>query len=241
MYVQYGCGFGAPAGWRNFDASPTLRLERLPVVGRFVAKNSARFPENVEYGDIVHGLPMAPGSCRGVFASHVLEHLALDDMRIALANTFLMLQPGGVFRLIVPDLEALARAYLSANDDETALRFVRDSGMGREQRARTPVQHAIALLGNSRHLWMWDFKSMRAELSRAGFHDVRRCVASDAQDPMFSRAEDRGRFDGAVAIECRRPLAAAGASTHDISQAPSANDNAAGAGSGQSLATAIGR
>lgn len=242
MYVQYGCGFGAPAGWRNFDASPTLRLERLPVVGRFVLKNSARFPDNVEYGDIVHGLPVGPGSCRGVYASHVLEHLALDDMRVALANTFRMLQPGGVFRLVVPDLEALARAYLGASDDEAALRFVRDSGMGREQRARTPVQHAIALLGNSRHLWMWDFKGMRAELLRAGFSEVRRCVASDAEDPMFRLAEDRGRFEGAVGIECRRPLEGVGASTRDIGQPASANDNAAGQGSGQqSLAAAIAR
>lgn len=204
-YVQYGCGFSAPSEWRNFDASPTLRLERLPLLGRFIAKNSARFPSNVEYGDIVRGLPVPAGSCDGVFASHVLEHLALDDLRVALANTYQILQPNGVFRLIVPDLEELAKSYLKASDEAAAMRFVRDSGMGRERRARTPVQHAVDILGNSRHLWMWDFKAMRVELDRAGFCDIRRCFAHDALDPMFARAEDPGRFEGAVGIECRRP------------------------------------
>ena len=30
IYVQYGCGINAPQSWINFDASPNLRLERLP-------------------------------------------------------------------------------------------------------------------------------------------------------------------------------------------------------------------
>ncbi|HEX8242224.1 MAG TPA: hypothetical protein VF541_01965 [Longimicrobium sp.] len=33
IHAQYGCGPCAPAGWRNFDASPTLRLQRLPAAG----------------------------------------------------------------------------------------------------------------------------------------------------------------------------------------------------------------
>ena len=53
LYVQYGCGFSAPEGWKNFDASPTLQFERLPVIGRLFTKNASRFPENVRYGDIV--------------------------------------------------------------------------------------------------------------------------------------------------------------------------------------------
>jgi hypothetical protein len=57
----------------NFDASITLRMERLPVVGRFVKKNSQRFPDGVAFGDIVKGLPLPDGSADGIYASHVLE------------------------------------------------------------------------------------------------------------------------------------------------------------------------
>lgn len=78
-YVQYGCGWSAPRGWRNFDASPTLRFERLPLIGRLYTRNASRFPENIEYGEIVKGLPVSSGSCNGVYCSHILEHLSLDD------------------------------------------------------------------------------------------------------------------------------------------------------------------
>src|SRR5687767_6441655 len=109
LYVQFGCGLSAPDGWLNFDSSPTLRAQRLPLIGSAIARASdTRFPEAVRYGDIVTGLPVADGSCKGVYASHVLEHLALEDMRTALRNTWKILEPGGVFRLVVPDLELMA-------------------------------------------------------------------------------------------------------------------------------------
>ena len=46
LYVQYGCGLSAPAGWMNFDASPTLRFERSPI-GFLYTRNRERFPRNV--------------------------------------------------------------------------------------------------------------------------------------------------------------------------------------------------
>ena len=137
QYVQYGCGFSAPVGWRNFDASPTLRFERLPIIGRFYTKNDARFPESVEYGDIVKGLPVEENSCKGVYCSHILEHLSLNDFRIALGNTYKILQPNGIFRLVLPDLEFSARQYLNSTSSDAASSFMRETSLGLESRPRT--------------------------------------------------------------------------------------------------------
>src|SRR5215470_7850839 len=104
LYVQYGCGVSCPAGWVNFDASPTLRLQRLSVAGPLLGKAGPRFPDGVRYGDILNGLPIADGTADGVYASHVLEHLSLADCAAALRNTFRLLRPGGVFRLVITDL-----------------------------------------------------------------------------------------------------------------------------------------
>lgn len=93
-YVQFGCGWSAPDGWLNFDASPTLRFERLPVVGRLYTRNAKRFPANVIYGDIVRGLPLTENSCQGMYCSHVLEHLALGDLDRALKNVHRYLKLG---------------------------------------------------------------------------------------------------------------------------------------------------
>src|SRR5579863_3507172 len=95
-YVQYGCGWSAPAEWTNFDASPTLKWERVPLLGRYT-KNAARFPGNAIPGDIVKGLPVPAESCQGVYASHVLEHLTFEDFHKALENTYRIIRRGGVF------------------------------------------------------------------------------------------------------------------------------------------------
>src|SRR6516164_5453535 len=140
MYVQYGCGLSAPSGWTNFDSSLTLRFERLPIIGKFHRKNAARFPANVRYGDIVSGLPVKSNSCEGVFASHVLEHLSRQDIDEALVETYRILRSGGIFRLVVPDLERAAREYLQCVDDKhptSADAFCWDKTMlGRRTRSR---------------------------------------------------------------------------------------------------------
>jgi hypothetical protein len=51
---------------------------------------------------------------------------------------------------------------------------------------------------------MWDYPAMADALEKQGFQDIRRCSFNDSGDPMFTRVEDRLRFDGALAIEARR-------------------------------------
>jgi len=218
VYVQYGCAFSPGEGWLNFDNSPTLRIERLPVLGGAISSwfsgNASRFPPSVRYGDICQGLPVPDGIARGVYASHVLEHLSLDDLRTALAKTYNLLAPGGIFRLIVPDLQARAQRYVesvsNASPDAAAV-FLRTSGLGQERRPKTLAELARHALGGSRHLWMWDEYSLAAELKKANFVAVRRCEFSDATDPMFSRVEAHKRFHDPdddireCALEARRP------------------------------------
>lgn len=195
-FVQYGCGWTAPPGWHNFDASPTLRFERLPLVGRLYSKNGRRFPDNVRYGDIVRGLPLAPGSVDLLYASHILEHLAYEDMHLALRRSHDLLKPGGIFRLIVPDLALRARHYVEAldkSDPEAASRFLEDCYLGERQRPQG-LQRLVRLFGNSAHLWMWDEASMTHALTAAGFHTIRRCSMGDSGHPAFDDVEEHGRF-----------------------------------------------
>lgn len=92
-YVHYGCGLSAPKEWKNFDVSPTLRIQKTPIVGA-ILKGSLNtvFPSNVQYGDIVKGLPVPDNSCRGVYCSHTLEHISLYGFREALRNTHRILR-----------------------------------------------------------------------------------------------------------------------------------------------------
>ena len=203
-YVQFGCGWCAPESWLNFDCSPTLRFERLPLLGRLYTRNEKRFPDNVRYGDIVRGLPIAPNSCRAIYCSHILEHLSLEDFDTALKHTYSYLQPGGAFRLVVPDLEQLARGYLNEDTPEAAARFMEESFLGRKQRPRGLRGFIVEWLGNSHHLWMWDQKAMTAKLAQHGFRDIRRARLGDAEDERFNAVEDGNRFAGSLAMQCRK-------------------------------------
>jgi methyltransferase family protein len=202
--VQYGCGFCAPDGWRNFDASPTLRFEQIPVVGRLYSKNKIRFPANVEYGDIVKGLPIAPESCELVYCSHVLEHLALSELRTALSNTYLILKPAGNFRFVMPDLEQIIKRYVDDPSHDAAITFIRTTLLGREGRPRGLKALVAAWLGNSQHLWMWDYKAMEFELHQAGFKQIRRAHIGDSTNVKFRSVEVPERWQSCLGIDCRK-------------------------------------
>jgi SAM-dependent methyltransferase len=201
-YVQYGCGFCAPADWLNFDASPTLCFERIPLIGALYTKNATRFPANARYGDILRGLPVPDGSCRGVYSSHMLDYLCFEDAKTALRNTRRLVAPGGIFRLVVEDCRRFMRDYLADSSPDAAPRFMQETGWGREK-PRGIGEFVRDYLGHPYRLWMWDYPSLSRELAAAGFRAIRPAVFGDCEDPHFATVENKGRWDGAIGIECR--------------------------------------
>lgn len=205
LYVQYGCGLSAPEGWINFDASPTLRLQKMPLIG-FIAKNKVKFPPNVRYGDIVKGLPgIEKGSCEGLYCSHVLEHLSLKDFYTALQNSYDLLEPRGIFRCVLPDLEWSIRKYLEeqrTDINNASIHFMQNTLLGVEERPKGLKENIINMFGNANHLWMWDINSLRNALTNVGFNNLRRCNYHDSPDPRFREVEDEGRFTAAIGFEC---------------------------------------
>jgi hypothetical protein len=203
LWVHYGCGFDAPEEWINFDASPTLTLQKIPLFGRFVPTGAyGRFPANVRHGDIVKGLPLPDGSAELLYCSHVLEHLSLADLRTALRNSRRIVRSGGTFRLVLPDLERMIRDYCAEADDAAAIRFMQATLLGQQRRSRGLIGFARQWLGNSHHLWMWDYRAMKSELEAAGFGGVRRAQYGDAAHQAFALVENKDRWTNCLGIEC---------------------------------------
>src|SRR5262245_13618139 len=205
-YVQFGCGLCAPEAWLNFDSSPSMRLRKIPVVAMVVRRYTPDFPRNVRYGDIIRGLPVPEKSASVVYCSHVLDHLSRHDCRIALFNSFKILQPGGRFRFVLHDLEVFMDEYQDAKGTVGAApRFMRDSILGQERRIRSIGQFLRDWLGGSQHRWLWDYPSMEAELKKVGFTNIRRAQIGDSGDPKFAAVEHPERWDRSLGIECVRP------------------------------------
>jgi hypothetical protein len=166
------------------------------------AMSLPEFPRHIDYGDIVAGLPILPNSCELMYASHVLEHLALEDFRKALRNTRSYLRGGGIFRLVVPDMERLSREYLASADANAVHRFLNETRLGASRRETGFTSVLRERFGSSAHLWMWDYKGLAAELKGAGFSSVRRADFGDSSDPRFQDVEIPERWNGCLGIEC---------------------------------------
>jgi SAM-dependent methyltransferase len=90
--INIGCGTVFHPAWINIDVNPSD-----PSVRRW---------------DVQRGLPLREGDADACYASHVLEHLTSAAAGQLLAECHRVLRPGGILRLVVPNLETIARHYL---------------------------------------------------------------------------------------------------------------------------------
>jgi hypothetical protein len=204
-YAQFGCGLSSPPGFINYDSSATLRLQRNVLIGS-VARRMIKplFPSPIVYGDIVRGLPIRENSLKGIYSSHVLEHLTYSECQIALKNSYCYLQADGIFRTVLPDFNKLISIYLQSKekgDSEAASKLMRWTFLGYEQRPSGMLDLLKWSLSNSNHYWMWDYESLSAELERTGFKKIYRSAFGQSIDSAFNEAEDSSRFDDALCIE----------------------------------------
>ncbi len=213
LYVQFGSGNEAIPGWLNFDASPTLRLQRIPVLGSLIApKLNCKFDDAIKFGDIVRGLPLAENSVDGLFCAHVLEHLSYQDFESALENSFRYLKPGGLYRIIVPDLVFFITNYVNANASEdqgvresACFDFCKKSGLGVHRSRRTLRSRLSDAFGGSRHLWMWDQAGLTKKLLEHGFVEIVEFEKGKSLDEMFNRPEREHQFAHGLCLQCRKP------------------------------------
>jgi SAM-dependent methyltransferase len=132
------------------------------------------------------GLPFPPSSARYVFLSHVLEHLfyPLQSQRL-LADIRRVLQPGGVVRIVVPDVEQWIHAYVK-NDtgffDAQEVRVPDSSVKPTRLEALLPYAGAVSSPTQlySDHKFGYDFETLQHCLLTAGFLNIRRCNYQDS-------------------------------------------------------------
>ncbi|MBC8002130.1 MAG: methyltransferase domain-containing protein [Opitutaceae bacterium] len=98
--VNLGCGGCFHPDWINLD---------------FVASS----PEVIQH-DLRTRLPFEDGSCEMVYHSHVMEHFPRAFAPLFLRECHRILTPGGLMRVVVPDLETIVRLYLKNLDGATS-------------------------------------------------------------------------------------------------------------------------
>jgi len=121
--LNIGCGDAPTPGWINYDNSPAVWLARWPLftallrwVGLIDAGNVA-FIDNcrrlgIRYANASHRIPHDAGTVDVVYSSHMIEHLDRREAASFLAECMRVLKPGGVLRLVAPDVRWSVLEYM---------------------------------------------------------------------------------------------------------------------------------
>ncbi len=126
--LHLGASDQAVDGWLNTDITPHLFVARVPFLARTLGALGLITPQQLEqhrrgvfrklhYLDLTKPLPFRDATCEAVFSSHVLEHLFLDEAKALLSELARVLCPGGVCRIVVPDLARAVAAFDPLNPE----------------------------------------------------------------------------------------------------------------------------
>jgi SAM-dependent methyltransferase len=198
--LNLGCGTKSSPRCVNIDWSFYLRFKGLPFSSSLAPlvfrgdrlTEYRKLADNIIVHDLSRGIPYPDQSVDAVYHSHFLEHIDRHQVAGFLLEVRRVLKRGGIQRVVVPDLERVARQYLddldscrngrSADHDKTVCMLIYQ--MVQKEASGTTKQPPVRrwletkLLGDARkrgqtHQWMYDEGNLTEVLQEAGFGRVR--------------------------------------------------------------------
>jgi SAM-dependent methyltransferase len=206
LRLHLGCGPVTPRGWLNVDASLGARLAKLPWLCGALARLAGlriEWSREIFVQDLRRPFPWADDSAEVIYSSHTLEHLTRDEGRRFLAECHRVLAPGGVLRIVVPDLAAILAEY--DKGAFPAVDLVDRLGVGFEEPGDSVWKRRLAPLFRHPHRCMYDAESLVAELGRAGFPDARVHPPNLSRIRELAEVELPDRAHGSLIVECMKP------------------------------------
>lgn len=133
----------------------------------------------------------------------------MPDFETALQNIYVYLRPGGLLRVLVPDLNDYIEGYREevgdgATASEAAPAFMTLTGLACEGTRRSLGARLREALSNSRHQTMWDEPSLTAALARHGFTNIRSCGYGGWGDERFAAVELEIRHGRSICLEATK-------------------------------------
>lgn len=180
VLLNVGCGHQRPLGWINTDCSINAQLQRIGCIRWLLVKVLGKTQysnDHVRYMHLGKPWPFLTASVDVVYGSHIYEHLNKAAARLFLKEAKRVLKPGGVLRLAVPDLQALAEAYirnLQAGDAAAADKFLgtvnmhQDNIYGDSHSKLEKFLHAIQGYPHQ-HKFMYDHLNLSLAIKNEGF------------------------------------------------------------------------
>lgn len=203
ILVHLGCGpTSKPTAWQDYDGSWNLRINKLPkpfpnILRQMASRVNPKmyiWPDHIRYLELTKALPFAANSVHAIYASHVLEHLYLDEATAAIKECHRVLKPGSVLRLVVPNLRYYCQSYLANSTPDAAERLNRELLFRHTCRPKTLIGRMYAALTDFHsHKFMYDPEYLAEVVKRAGFIEVEERQFLVSRIPELSEVEKSSR------------------------------------------------
>lgn len=185
--VQLGSFTHAVPGWVNTDATPHVLVGRLPglatVLNGLGLLGDGRLDDHrrgvfrkLFYLDVRKRFPFPDGTVDYFYTSHMLEHLLPQEGTHCLRESFRALKPGGLIRIVIPDLDYHVRQY-----EPTVANEFLDAIYSYEGGTRS----------RHRHNWWYNEHSLRDLLEEIGFTQVKRQSLGEGRCPDLDALDRR--------------------------------------------------
>jgi predicted SAM-dependent methyltransferase len=210
--LNIGCGQHGLPGWFNLDNSWSAWISKRPGIQKMLLNlrlipaehYTHKWPDNIVIHDARRGLPCSDASIRFIYTSHFLEHLRRDESRFVLRECYRVLVPGGLIRVVVPDLLFYAKKYCHATEDKLSnFSTTFATPLYVEDFLNALSIHSQPIADRMPHRWMYDELSMRYELAQVGFSQIHKSEFQKG-DMLDVHLLDN-RPDDSLHMEARKP------------------------------------
>lgn len=213
LRVNVGCGRSPTPGWVNFDNSLSVRAASHPLLLRIAlasgllnakqgefARDAAR--SGVRWADAVRRIPLSNGAAEIIYSSHMLEHLHRTEAVAFLSEARRVLAPGGVLRIVVPDIAKLVANYVRDGDADA---LVSATLLTRERPRGLFASVRALVVGAREHAWMYDGPSLCRFLVENGFTEPTVLAVGQTTIAEPGALDLAERESESVYVEARRP------------------------------------
>jgi len=210
--LNLGSAITTVPGWYNLDYTDHILVDRVPLLRGLLHRlgkldntqyewHSKGLFREVHYWDLAIPLPFLSNSFSFAYSSHVLEHLYLLDVRRFLAELFRVLKPGGLVRIVIPDLLIIAKEYVRVSEglkDDSLLFLGEDISASGGADMFLSFFYGVAV-GDATHQklfghrWMYDFESLQHYMTEAGFIGIHRLCFREGACPDLDVLDTRPR------------------------------------------------
>jgi len=220
VLLNIGSGPAVAPGWISIDGSWQARFAGRPMAARVVSLLTGRqvgyWPAGIRCLDVRRGLPFADNSASVVYSSHMIEHLFRNEAGAFLRDARRVLAPGGICRIVVPDIRSMVQWYVERNgaapshgEASQSDRLMEMLGVSSSSSPPRSILGAYRRLTDfDRHKWMYDEPGLIALFRESGFASpgARGPLESDIPSGALAAVEKRERMDGGagICVEARK-------------------------------------